>query len=261
MNKDRILILADFTEGNACAIDFSLKYLCSENSKIYLMQTWQKPSFGSSMLRDIAPILKDISNGELNALKNKVLKEYQLQDDRVELLSFEGDLLNFFKSDVYRNENWQVVLSLKEDSSDLQFNPRFKEIVEASNQTLYILNHCNPGEQINQIYVRNDKATISTPILGSLQKICSEQKCNVLVDLDSNHITSDEKAKMMKRFENACENASVKTKNRSENGQETPGSKSLSIYHIDQSVKKKSDLLSYFDKWFVKSKGITVRNF
>lgn len=261
-NTNRILILADFSEGNQTAIDFAIKYLYNDNSLIYLVQTWQKPSYGSSMVRDLAPILQDISRRELNALKADLRTKYDVEDRNVEQISFEGELIGFFQSDFYKKYDWQVVLALNEGSSELQYNPRFNELVAKVNQPLYILNNCMPDSKIDNIYVRNSKACLSLSILSSLHKICSLQKCDVHVGLNIDHITISEKADIVKRYAQACQNANIRFEKLSESLHKPLHVESLlTIHHCDKSQNKERDLLSYFDKWFVKSKGITVRNF
>jgi hypothetical protein len=259
---NRILILADFSEGNQSAIDFAIKYLYNDTTKVFLVQTWQKPSYGASMVRDLAPILQDISKRELKALKADLLTKYDLQEQEVEMLSFEGELSRFFQSEWYQNHNWQVVLGLNETNSELQYNPRFKEIVQNVNQPLYVLNNCKANQSIDNIYVWNSNSSLSLPILSSLQKVCAKQKCNVHVGLNINHITISEKAEIVKTYANACIGSNVRFEKLSESVQKPLNVDSLlTIYHSDKSPDKERDLLSYFDKWFVKSKGITVRNF
>ncbi|PXY01873.1 hypothetical protein DF185_04280 [Marinifilum breve] len=262
-NQNRILILADFSEGNQTAIDFAMNYLCTEGSKIYFIQTWQKPSYGASMVRDLAPILKDISKRELQALKAEALKNYKLDAANVELLSYEGELTEFFNTEIYKGHSWQVVFALNELHNDLNLNPRFKKIIASVNQPLYVLNNCKPWANVKSIYISNTNSNVSEPILQPLQRICAKQKCNVHIGLDINDMYIHDKANLVKLYSSACTNASIRFENLSKDHK--PELKRddcmLWIYNEKKTECEEKNLISYFDKWFVKSKGITVGNF
>ncbi len=262
-HNNKILILADFSEGNHSAIDFAMKYLYNKGSKIYFIQTWQKPSYGASMVRDLAPILKDISDRELKALKADAVKNYHLDAADIELLSYEGELTDFFNTEMYKQYSWQVVFALNEFYNDLQRNPRFKNILTSVKQPLYVLQNCKSAGSVKSICISNSNSEISEAILGPLQKICMTQKCDVHVGLSINDISIHDKANLVKAYSSACSNASVRFENLSKDHKlELNRNDCVLWIYNDKKVKcEEKNLISYFDKWFVKSKGITVDNF
>ncbi|MDQ2180138.1 hypothetical protein [Marinifilum sp. D714] len=264
-NKDhnRILILADFSEGNQAAVDFAMNYLSTEDSKIYFIQTWQKPSYGASMVRDLAPILKDISDRELKALKSDTVKNYHLDAADIELLSYEGELTDFFNTEMYKQYSWQVVFALNDFYNDLQRNPRFKNILTSVKQPLYVLQNCKSAGSVKNICISNSNSENSEAILGPLQKICTNQKCNVHVGLDLNDISVHDKAKLVKLYSSACYDATIRFENLTKDHKPdlTVEDCILWIYNEKKTEFEEKNLFSYFDKWFVKSKGITVGNF
>lgn len=264
-NKDhnRILILADFSEGNQAAVDFAMNYLFTDGSKICFIQTWQKPSYGASMVRDLAPILKDISNRELQALKVDAVKNYQVNHSDIDLLSYEGELTEFFNTETYKQHSWQVVFALNELHNDLHFNPRFKNIIASVNQPLYVLNNCKPWANVKSIYISNSNSKVSESILLPLQKICTNQKCKVHIGLGINDISIHDKAKLVKLYSASCHDATLRFENLTKNHKPdlTRNDCVLWIYNEKKTKCEEKNLISYFDKWFVKSKGITVGNF
>ncbi|MCT4602745.1 MAG: hypothetical protein N4A59_07595 [Marinifilum sp.] len=264
-SESKILMVADFSEGNKAAIDFVFNYLYNENSEIYLIQTWQKPSYGTSMVRDLSPILKEISTRELKALRTNICEEYKISSSDVKLISFEGELIDFFESENYLKQKWQVVFSIHNLDADLYANPRFKDIIYSVKQPLYVLNGVGIGEKIESVLVKNVGSALSEKILEVLEKICFHQTCHVHVELNVNDITIREKADRVKRYANACKNSSMRFEKLPESIQERQlqniKPKSLLIYHANNLMVRERKFISYFDKWFVKSKGITVDNF
>jgi len=87
-----ILILTDFSGGTWDAVCFAMKLLRNRKTTINLLQTYQKPEVGQSMIRDIVPILKKISIDDLEELRRKILNQFKIPKRRVKPLSIEGNL-------------------------------------------------------------------------------------------------------------------------------------------------------------------------
>ena len=259
-NNNRILILADFMEGNSAAINFAVNYLCNDNSKIYLIQTWKKPVYGAATIKDFASVLKDVTRKELEALKTYIHKEYPLKNLDVDTISFEGELSDFFNSKTYANYNWQVVLSLKEKGMYTEKDSKIKDVKAAVNTPLYILNNYNPDEQLNSIYIKNGDTVPAQEILSSLYKICSQQSCNITVGINDSDLSNHDKRDLVKKYVAACNKSSIKfEKELNEHKLFTSNSKPiLSIYHKHNIKHKVSDLMSYFDNWFFKAKRSVI---
>ncbi|WP_421919310.1 hypothetical protein [Marinifilum sp.] len=259
-NDKRILILADFMEGNSTAINFAMNYLHDEQSSIYLLQTWKKPAYGAASVRDLAEVLKEITLKELKALKAHMLKNYSIRNPDVKLLSFEGELTDFFKSKIYANHNWQVVLSLKEQGLYTEKDAKIKEVKVAVHTPIYILNDYNPNEKLKSISIKNGSSQPSTSFLYFLSKICSQQNCNVLVEINDNDFSNYEKKSLIKKYLAACGESSLQFEQMGDvqqlnNSQPKP---ILSIYHKHHIKHKVGDLVSYFDNLLFRLKRTVV---
>jgi hypothetical protein len=264
-HENKILLLADFYDGNKAAIDFAIKYLYNDNSTIYLMQSWQKPSFGSSMLRNLSPLLKDISKRELKSFKSFICEKYKLPKNNIRLINHEGDMISFFKSKLYSGYKWQVVLALNNSNLILRSNPRLKKLLMTSGHTFYVLNNIKLNEGIKCVQIRNMSYSLNPQNITSLNKICNAQNCDVIVNLDVNNISISEKVEQIKKYSNACEKASVrfeKTSNLPSIVNIQTNKPSLIIVCNELVAEANNyNFLSYIDKWFVKSKGISIGNF
>lgn len=266
--ENRILILADFSEGSWTAIRFAMEYLYEEDSKIYILQTWQKPSYGSSMVRDLAPILQNIARNELQALRKRMVDHYSFSKKDIRLLDYEGGISDFFVSEEYTTHDWQVVLATKNQITNLNENPRFTEIIDLAKQPLYMLHEVEYVKSIENIFVMADSEQVSEQLLLSLEAICHDQKCKVQICLDTDMISVGEKERQIKRFSAACDSSILKfTKICSKNGAlelkeyENKKSKRLMIFNKSRDRKVESKFKSYVDKWFVRSKGINIGNY
>lgn len=87
-----ILVLADCLHGAMAAGRFAVRNLLDSNSRIILLQTYRKPAYGQSTLRDISPILEKVAKAELTELKNQIVKEFGLPAGSIGKATLEGDL-------------------------------------------------------------------------------------------------------------------------------------------------------------------------
>ena len=85
-------MLADCLHGAMEAGRFAVRNLYDGNSRILLLQTYQKPHNSQSMLRDITPVLEKTAKGELSRLKNDMVKEFGLPAGSIGKLAVEGEL-------------------------------------------------------------------------------------------------------------------------------------------------------------------------
>jgi len=92
-----ILILADFSDVSWHAISFGIQFLYTPQSPIYILQTFQNPNFGQSMLRDIIPRFKKITKQGLRVLISRLLRNFKLTAKYVKLLSLNGELVSILQ--------------------------------------------------------------------------------------------------------------------------------------------------------------------
>ncbi len=265
-DKDRILILADFSEGNWEAIQFAMEYLWKANSEICIVQTWQKPNFGVSMVRDLSSILQNISENELESLKRKILKVYALSDSQIRLFSFEGDLPGFFKSEMYLDNNWHVVMASNENQ--LSDNPRIIEIVDKVGQPLYLLSGLKGLSDFLDVFVLSDTNNPSNSILTSLERIAVGNKISFRVCLNSSEQSRLTIEKSKKKYSDACRDsrlifleAANGAGKKEFNDFATEKGQRIMIFDQNKHRKFSGAFKLCMDSWFIRSKGISIGNY
>lgn len=266
--KERILILADFSEGNCEAIQFAMEFLYKANSEICIVQTWQKPNYGSSMLRDLSSILKNIAEDELKGLKRNLLADYTLSDSQIHIFPFEGDLPGFFKSEFYRDGNWQVVLASSENGSQLSGNPRIIEIIDKVGQPLYILSGLKGLSSFSDVFVLSDTDNPSQSIQTALGKIAVRNNVLFRVCLNSSEQSRLHIEKNKRVFLTACSDSRLLfLETEKGDGKKefsdfaTEKGQRIMIFDQNRNRKFRGVLKSYLDSWFVRSKGISIGNY
>ncbi|MCA1757737.1 MAG: hypothetical protein LC649_09805 [Bacteroidales bacterium] len=93
-----VLVLADCLHGAMAAGRFAVRNLRDSDSRILLLQTYRKPGYGQSMLRDISPILEKVAKAELTELKNQMMKEFDLSAGSIGKATLEGDIRTVLKN-------------------------------------------------------------------------------------------------------------------------------------------------------------------
>jgi hypothetical protein len=263
-----ILILADFSEGNLAAIHFAMRYLYRPGSVIHFLQTWQKPNFGSSMVRDLSPMLQSIANSELEGLKSRLKTRYSLPDAQIRLISFEGDLPAFFKTETYQSQQWQLVLGTRDNGGSFTNMHRMTELINKVSQDLYVLTGLNRDKIITDVFMLADTQTTSSSTLSVLKKIAISERPNLSVCLASSLVSPGEKKKSVALFVENCKGAKLFF-TQVENGEgqrelrefsKVEGGK-LMVFERNPKRKLQNGLKSCLDSWFLKSKGIRIGNY
>jgi len=106
-----ILILADFFDGLWDAVTFTVKVLFGEGITFKLLETYQKPRTGQSLLLDLDPILQNIALQELMALKKKMVSRFKLPGNKIDLILFNGNLIPNLRHEVSQNNILCVVVN------------------------------------------------------------------------------------------------------------------------------------------------------
>lgn len=265
--NEKILILADFSEGNWRAIQFAMKHLFQSGSEICIVQTWQKANFGFSMVRDLAPILQNIAINELEVIKTKLLKNYPLDDTQIKLYPFEGNLPSFFSSEVFQDKKWHVVMAPGENSCKLSSNPRIAEIIDGIKQPLYILTGESSNTEIDDVNVFAKTVKPSKSVLSSLAKMALNKEIEFRVYLDSSTFSVSIIEACKRMFSKVCKGSSLQFYE-SENADNQLGlgnlpqenGQRLIVFDENYQRKYNTKFRSYIDSWFVRSKGICVGN-
>lgn len=267
-SNERILILADFSERNWEAIEFAMEHLYNKDSLVCIVQTWKKPNFGFSMVRDLSSILQGIAENELEDLKIKLVNKYALTESQILLYPFEGDLLEFFASALYRDKKWQVVMASAENGHVLSDNPRIIDIINSVEQPLYVLAGFEGGKAVSDVFVLPDAPQPSASILSVLEKISKQEKVLFRVCLDSTiqsrHSIDSTKTLISK----ACKQSQLLFLDSGNEGEykefrKFAKVKGRRVMVFDQNPQRKfrDGLKSCLDFWLIRSKGIYIGNY
>ena len=263
--KLNILILADYSDGNKAAIYFAMRYLYRPDSMVYIVQTWQKPNFGSSMVRDLSPMLESIASSELDKLKTYLQARYSMPNDQVRLISHEGNLATFFKTEVYKSQDWQVVLGSPNYDNFLSSKNRMNEVVDNVSEDLFVLSGQDHDNSISEVFMLADTPQTNSSNLSVLKKIAISEKPNISICLSNLfESSSDRKRRVLPLIEN-CKGAKLifsqveKGEGQKEIQEFSRSGKSkLIVFEKNLSRKFQNGLKACLDSWLLKSKGIHV---
>ncbi len=263
--KSNILILADYSEGNRAAIHFAMRYLYRPGSLIYVIQTWEKPNFGSSMVRDLSPMLESIAKSELEGLKMHLQERYSMPDDQICLIAYEGNLSAFFKTEQYQSMEWQVVLGSRNYESLFTSKDRMTELVDQVSQDLFVLSGFENDYAISEIFILADTPTMASPNLSLLKKIAISENPNVNVCLSRSYGSPEDKELRQQAIIDSCKGARLTFSQVDHSvGQKelkafSRGGKSkLIILERNPKRRLQSGLNACLDSWLLKSKGIRI---
>tara|TARA_R110001583_G_scaffold50403_2_gene157325 strand:+ start:19114 stop:19941 length:828 start_codon:yes stop_codon:yes gene_type:complete len=263
--NSNILILADYSDGNMAAIYFAMRYLYRPGSLVHLIQTWQKPNFGSSMVRDLSPMLENIATSELNNLKKYLQSRYSMPDDQIILISFEGDLTTFFKTATYTSQHWQVVLGSPNYENFLLRKNRMNEVIDNVSEDLFVLTGLDKDNSISEAFMLADTPKTNSSNLSVLKKIAISEKPNISVCLSSLFESQEvRKRRVLPLIEN-CKGAKLifSQVEKGEGQKEIQeflrsGKSKLIVFEKNLNRKFQNGIKSCLDSWLLKSKGIRV---
>ncbi len=263
--KSNILILADYSDGNKAAIYFAMRYLYHPGSTVHIVQTWQKPNFGSSMVRDLSPMLENIATSELNNLKKYLQDRYSMPDDQIKLISYEGDLTTYFKTEAYKSQDWQVVLGSPNYENLSSSKNRMNEIIDNVSEDLFVLTGLDKDNSISEVFMLADTPKTNASNLSVLKKIAISEKPNISVCLSSLFESpEDRKIRVLPLIEN-CKGAKLifsqveKGEMQKEIQEFSKSRKSnLIVFEKNSTRKFQNGIKACLDSWLLKSKGIRV---
>lgn len=111
--RKSIIILSEFQEGTWESVCFSLKHLTTTDHSLVLVQTYQKPNIGQSLLNNIVPVLERVAKNELQEIKNRAIENKLLTDQQLSIHPHEGEFASFVR---YKQKSFNpecLVVSLK----------------------------------------------------------------------------------------------------------------------------------------------------
>jgi hypothetical protein len=177
-NGRTILVIADCLHGVMEAGRFAVRNLYDSNSRILLMQSYQKPRYGQSMLRNITPMLEKIAKEELTKLKNEMFKESGLPAGSIGKLALEGELSTLLRSWFGDTPGLSVVVGYDPRLSYRAFPCRsvIKAVTDSGLRPLFIV-----SDSITLIDNR-----IITLFTEDERQVCSDY-LDFLEDMSDNH--------------------------------------------------------------------------
>ncbi len=200
-----VLILADFSDGSWHAISFAMQFLYSPNSKLFILQTFQSPKFGIFMTRNILPRLKKITTHELNTLKSKLLANYNINNEHIELLSFKGELASVLQNKLDLKYSYNIVIgtfSSFADSSTMQSFCLTKVLNRSKNALFILPKKFKQKENRKILFVGNPLKVPTTQIKNQILKICQKSDS----ELDILFVVEEKSQKMQKEMQHFFEN-------------------------------------------------------
>ena len=202
-----ILILTDFSGGTWDAVCFAMKFLRNGKTTINLLQTYQKPEVGQSMIRDIIPILKKISIDDLKELRRKILNQFEIPKRRVKPLSIEGNLASLLQNQLNLNDIDSVVVGLHSSIPDTRFLIRRKisRVIKHSSHPLFILpSRFSDSEFHKIIFVTDPNNQPSAKVLDKLRYLESIVRSGIhilfIVKNDTHDIPENIKSNIIKHL-------------------------------------------------------------
>ena len=181
-NQPPILILADFSDGSWYATSFAMQFLYNKNSQMTILQTYQNPGWGHLMMRKLSLHLKKITTNELRALKHRILKHFNIEEEKVNTLSIEGELNTILNFKPIINGRHNLVLSTHNsfDDSCKRQNGCLEKIIDTAKNPLFILPDTFEGETSKRIlFVTPPDKKPSEQLCRQVFEICTQTKSNL----------------------------------------------------------------------------------
>ncbi|WP_321373544.1 hypothetical protein [uncultured Draconibacterium sp.] len=197
-NQPSILILADFSDGSWHAASFAIQFLNKNKSPISILQTYQSPGLGHFTMRNLSHHLKKITQKELGALKNRLLKHFKTEEQPINTFSIEGELNSVLKYMPNMKGQYNLVLSTHnsfEDSCRRQ-NGCLEKIINTAKNPLFILPKTFEGETSKKIlFVGNPNQKPSEQLYSQVIEICRKTNSNLevlfVVKASSENVSKD----------------------------------------------------------------------
>ncbi len=181
-NQPSVLILADFADGSWHATSFAMQFLYKGKSPISILQTYQNPSWGHFMMRKLSHRLKEITKHELKVLKNKLVRNYEINDQEIKTLSLEGELNSILNYKPIINGPHNIVLCTYNSFSDScnRQNGCLEKIIDTTNNPLFILPKTFEGETTKKLlFVANPDNIPSEQLSNLVKEICIKTQSNL----------------------------------------------------------------------------------
>jgi hypothetical protein len=143
-NQKVILIIADCYHGVLNAGRFAIKHLFDENSKIVLLQTYDAPATGESVINKISPLLNKIADRELNEFKGIFLKEFKIAEDNIETFVRKGELDEVLNSEFGSETKFSIALGAdnKKGSDKIPCRKVIDSLMVSPYRPIFLINHC-----------------------------------------------------------------------------------------------------------------------
>jgi hypothetical protein len=142
--EKNIMVLTDCSHGALEAGRFAVKYLFDSNSRIILLQTYNTPDKGKSVLNNISPMLEKVARREMNELKARLSREYNADPDRIEIRVIEGDLKEIVVNEFGMINNLSIVAGAISESLPNKIPCRniINALVDCNIHPVFLISDC-----------------------------------------------------------------------------------------------------------------------
>ncbi|MEX0986954.1 MAG: hypothetical protein WD052_05700 [Bacteroidales bacterium] len=110
ISEKTVVLAAQCWNGAFDAGRFAAKMLFDYRTRIVLLNTYNSPAFGTTMMRKITPILEQTAEEDLYTLRALLTNEYGIPADSIEMAVTEGDLKSVIRSDFSQQGNLSIVM-------------------------------------------------------------------------------------------------------------------------------------------------------
>ena len=169
-----ILILADFSDGLWDAVTFTVTVLYREGITIKLLETFEEPHTGQSLMLDLEAILENIANQELMAVKKRIVTEFKIPGHDIKLISHNGDLISFLKQEDLHGNILCTVVNTHSSFSGSCFMQKFKiwKLVRKVSRPMFVFPvEFSYSDIYNIVYAVSPMRKPSESILNELAKL------------------------------------------------------------------------------------------
>ena len=184
-----------------------MKFLRNGKTTINLLQTYQKPEVGQSMIRDIVPIFKKISIDDLKDLRRKILNQFEIPKRRIKPLSIEGNLNSLLSNQLNLNDIDSVVVGLQSSipHTGLLIKRKISRVIKCSSHPLFILPGRFSDSEIQKIvFVTDPYNQPSAKVLDKLRYLESLARSGIhilfIVQNDTHDIPANIKSNIIKHL-------------------------------------------------------------
>jgi len=206
-----IILLADCIQGVMRAAEFAVKYLYDRDSKIILLQTYQNPSFGVTMIRNISVLLRKIGKMELTEMKDRLMERFGLPGSKIEKILAEGDVRKVLNSKLFTQRNTSVLLGFESEINHKSASCRkvITKLLQSGVRPVFLVSDCITVIEEHRVFlIATDEKKLSFVFLNLIKSLCNENNMNLKFITGDNREKAGLSAHTFRQFSEPAETMS-----------------------------------------------------